>query len=164
MIDMKPDFATSTFDKSVLGTRLHIWSQFPGLIPINSLWNAYPARVTFYWFNLLWELFHIFHCWVKAQCFHLTQGFTYARDSQGIVNLFLVDTLKSHIPGQSTRLMEALARYDIQFQQCWYTQAFTVSDPLWTLPPPVNHFVCQHPPQPIHPSASAAPAPAPSSP
>jgi hypothetical protein len=37
MIDMKPDFATSTFGKPILGTRLNLWSQLPGLIPINSL-------------------------------------------------------------------------------------------------------------------------------
>jgi hypothetical protein len=29
MIDMKPDFATSTFAKSILGTRLSLWSQLP---------------------------------------------------------------------------------------------------------------------------------------
>ncbi len=60
MIDMKPNFATSTFDKSILGTRLSLWSQLPGLIPINSLWNAYPASATFYWFNSLRELLQIF--------------------------------------------------------------------------------------------------------
>ena len=48
MIDMKPDFATSTFYKSILGTRLSLWSQLPGLIPINSLWNAHPASATFF--------------------------------------------------------------------------------------------------------------------
>jgi hypothetical protein len=52
---MKPDFATSTFDKSILGTRLSLWSQLPGLILINSLWNAHPASATFYWFNSLQE-------------------------------------------------------------------------------------------------------------
>jgi hypothetical protein len=55
MIGMKPDFATSTFDKSILGTRLSLWSQLPGLIPINSLWYTHPASATFYWFNSLRE-------------------------------------------------------------------------------------------------------------
>jgi hypothetical protein len=117
MIDVKPDFVTSTFDKSVLGTRLQLWCQLPGLIPINSLWNAHPASVTFYWFHSLRELLQIFHSWVKAQCFHPTQGFTQARDSQGRVSLMLADKLLSHIPGQSTTLMEALTCYDMQFQQ-----------------------------------------------
>jgi hypothetical protein len=81
MIDMKPDFATSTLDKSILGIPLRLWSQLPGLIPINSLWNAHPASVTFYWFNSLWELLQIFHCWIKAQRFHQTQGFTTACDT-----------------------------------------------------------------------------------
>jgi hypothetical protein len=35
MINMKPDFATSTFNTLVLGTRLSLWCQLPGLIPIN---------------------------------------------------------------------------------------------------------------------------------
>jgi hypothetical protein len=141
MIDMKPDFATSTFDTSVLGTRLSLWCQLPGLIPINSLWNAHPASATFYWFHSLRELLQIFHSWVKAQRFHITQGFNYARDSHGTVSLVMVDTLPSHIPGQSTHLMEALAHYDMQFQQRWYTQAFTISDPLWSAAPPGDHFV-----------------------
>jgi hypothetical protein len=97
--------------------------------------------VTFYWFHLLRELLQIFHSWVKAQRFHPTEGFTQARDSQGRINLTLVDTLPSHIPGQSTTLLEALTRYDMQFQQRWYTQAFTISDPLWASVPPANHFV-----------------------
>jgi hypothetical protein len=139
-VDMKPDFATSTFDKSILGTGLSLWSQLPGLIPINSLWNGHPASATFYWFNSLRELLQIFHTWIKAQRFHLTQGFTTARDSQGAVNILLVDTLPSHIPGQSTHLMEAVTRYDTQFQQRWYTQAFTISDPLWTSAPPADHI------------------------
>jgi hypothetical protein len=141
MIDIKPDFVTSTFDKSVLGKRLQLWCQLPDLIPINSLWNAHPASVTFYWFHSLRELLQIFHSWVKAQRFHPTQGFTQARDSQGRLNLTLVDTLPSHIPGQSTTLLEALTRYDMQFQQRWYTQAFTISDPLWASVPPADHFV-----------------------
>ncbi len=91
MIDMKPDFATSTFDKSILGTRLSLWSQLPGLIPINSLWNAHPASTTFYWFNSLRELLNIFHCWIKAQRFHLSQGFTSARDTNGGMHILLVD-------------------------------------------------------------------------
>ena len=158
MIDMKPDFATSTFDKSVLGIRLNLWSQLPGLIPINSLWNVHPASATFYWFNSLRELLYIFHCWIKAQRFHLTQGFTSARDSHGTVNLLLIDTLPSHIPGQSTHLMEAIARYDTQFQQRWYTQAFTISDPLWTSAPPMDHFVRPITQSLVHASASMAPA------
>jgi hypothetical protein len=145
MIDMKPNFMTSTFDKSVLGTCLNLWCQLPGLIPINSLWNVHPASATFYWFNSLRELFHIFHSWVKAQRFHATQGFNHARDSHSTVSLMLVETLPSNIPGQSTHLMEALARYDMQFQQRWYTQAFTILDPLWASAPPADHFVQAHP-------------------
>jgi hypothetical protein len=82
-----------------------------------------------------------FHTWIKAQRLHLTQGFTTARDSQGAVNILLVNTLPSHIPGQLTHLMEAVTRYDTQFQQRWYTQAFTISDPPWTSAPPADHFV-----------------------
>jgi hypothetical protein len=63
----------------------------------------------FYWFNSLCELFYIFHCWVKAQHFHIMQGFMYAHDSHGTISLVLADTLPSHTPGQSTHLMEALA-------------------------------------------------------
>jgi hypothetical protein len=157
MIDMKPDFATSTFDTSVLGTRLSLWCQLPGLIPINSLWNTHPASATFYWFHSLRELLQIFHSWVKAQRFHITQGFNYARDSHGTVSLVLVDTLPSHIPGQSTHLMEALARYDMQFQQRWYTQAFTISDPLWAAVLPIDHFVRPSVPMPM-PSSTVLPS------
>jgi hypothetical protein len=162
MIDMKPDFATSTFDTSVLGTRLSLWCQLPGLIPINSLWNTHPASATFYWFHSLRELFQIFHSWVKAQRFHITQGFNYARDSQGTVSLVLVDTLPSHIPGQSTHLMEALARYDMQFQQRWYTQAFTISDPIWAAVLPRDHFVQQAAPMPTPSLTASNPAAVPS--
>ena len=158
MIDMKPDFARSTFNKSILGTRLSLWSQLPGLIPINSHWNGHPASATFYSFNSLRELLQIFHSWIKAQRFHVTQGFTTARDSQGAAHILLVDTLLSHIPGQSTHLMEALTRYHAQFQQRWYTQAFTISDPLWTSAPPVDHFVWSSIPPSIKTSASQAPA------
>jgi hypothetical protein len=158
MIDMKPNFATSTFNRSILGTRLSIWSQLPGLIPINSLWNAHSTSATFYWFNSLQELLHIFHCWIKAQRFHLTQGFTTATDSQGAANIVLVDTLPSHIPGQLTHLMEAVTRYDTKFQQRWYTQAFTISDPLWTLVLPADHFVRSHIPPPVQAPASQPPA------
>jgi hypothetical protein len=158
MRDMKPDFATSTFDKLILGTRLSLWSQLPGLISINSLWNAHPTSATFYWFNSLWELLQIFHSWIKAQRFHLTQGFTTARDSQGAVNVLLVDTLPSHIPRQSTHLMEAVTRYATQFQQRWYTQVFTISDPLWTSAPPAEHFVLSNLPPSVKASAAQAPA------
>ena len=165
MIDMKPDFATSTFDKSILGTRLSIWSQLPGLIPINSLWNAHPASTTFYWFNSLRELLNIFHCWIKAQRSHLSQGFTSARDTNGGMHILLVDRLPSHIPGQSTHLMEAITRYDTQFQQRWYTQAFTISDPLWTSVPPADHFVrkAQQQPPPAPGSTASSSAREPSS-
>jgi hypothetical protein len=162
MIDMKPDFATSTFDTSVLGTRLSLWCQLPGLIPINSLWNSHPASATFYWFHSLRELLQIFHSWVKAQRFHVSQGFNYARDSQGTVSLVLVDTLPSHIPGQSTHLMEALDRYDMQFQQRWYTQAFTISDPLWAATLPSDHFVRYIPTATLIPSILSNPAAVPS--
>jgi hypothetical protein len=100
-----------------------------------------------------------FYCWIKAQRFHLTQGFTTALDSQGAANILLVDTLPSHIPGQSTHLMEALNRYDTQFQQHWFTQAFTISDPLWTSAPPADHFVRSTPP-PLVKACSASQAPA----
>jgi hypothetical protein len=66
MIDMKPAFITSTFNASVLGTRLYFWCNLPGLLPINGLWDVYPAAMIFYWFESLCELFSIFHCWVKA--------------------------------------------------------------------------------------------------
>jgi hypothetical protein len=66
MIDMKADFLTSTFDASVLGTRLNLWCNLPGLLPINMLWDTYPAAMTFYWFESLRELFSIIHSWVKA--------------------------------------------------------------------------------------------------
>jgi hypothetical protein len=103
----------------------------------------------------------MFHSWIKAQRFHVTQGFTTARDSQGAAHILLVDTLPSHIPGQSTHLMEALTRYDAQFQQHWYTQAFTISDPLWTSAPPVDHFVWSSILPSIKTLASQAPALAP---
>jgi hypothetical protein len=157
MIDMKPDFATSTFDKSILGTRLSLWSQLPGLIPINSLWNAHTASATFYWFNSLRELLQIFHNWIKAQRFHLTQGFTTAGDSQGAVSILLVN-LPSHIPGQPTHLMEAVTQYNTHFQQRWYTQAFTISDPLWKSAPPADHFVPSQLPPSVKASAAQAPA------
>ena len=141
MIDMKPDFMTSTFDASVLGTRLQLWCNLPGLLPINRLWEVYPAAMTFYWFESLRELLSIFHCWVKAHRFHMSQGFVYAKDSQGNTSLVLADTLPSHIPGQSTTLMDALARSDLQFQHRWYTQAYNLQDALWSAPPPSDHFV-----------------------
>ena len=149
-------FASQEYCNNGPPTRISLWSQLPGLIPINSLWNAHPASVTFYWFNSLRELLHIFHCWIKAQRYHQTQGFTTASDSQGAMHIQLVDTLPSHIPGKSTHLMEAVARVDTQFQQRWYNQAFNLSDPLWTSAPPADHFVRSNPEppveDPVHPS------------
>jgi hypothetical protein len=69
MIDMKPDFVTSTFDMSVLGTRLSLWCQLPGLIPINSLWNPHPALATFYWLHSLPELLQISTAGLKCSGF-----------------------------------------------------------------------------------------------
>ena len=138
-------FASQEYCNNGPPTRISLWSQLPGLIPINSLWNAHPASVTFYWFNSLLELLHIFHCWIKAQRYHQTQGFTTASDSQGAMHIQLVDTLPSHIPGKSTHLMEAVARFDTQFQQRWYNQEFNLSDPLWTSAPPAEHFVRSNP-------------------
>jgi hypothetical protein len=103
MIDMKPDFITSTFDTSILGTWLQLWCNLPGLLPINRLWEVYLAEMTFYWSKSLRELFSIFCCWVKAHRFHMSQGFLYAKDSQG-----------------NTTCFDALARSDLQFQHCWY--------------------------------------------
>jgi hypothetical protein len=54
--------------------------------------------------------------------------------------------------------MEAVTRYDTQFQRCWYTQAFTISDPLWTSAPPADHFVPSNLPPSVKALAAQAPA------
>jgi hypothetical protein len=43
-INMKPDFITSTFDASGLGTRLQLWCNLSSLPPINCLWEVYSQR------------------------------------------------------------------------------------------------------------------------
>ncbi len=153
-------FASQEYCNNGPPTRISLWSQLPGLLSINSLWNAHPASVTFYWFNLLRELLHIFHCWIKAQRYHQTQGFTTASDSQGAMHLQLIDTLPSHIPGKSTHLLEAVTRFDTQFQQRWYDQAFNLSDPIWTSALPAEHFVRSNTEtpveDPVHPAPGSA--------
>jgi hypothetical protein len=43
MIDMKPNFKTSTFDASLLGHRLLQWSNLTNSAAIHHIWKENPA-------------------------------------------------------------------------------------------------------------------------
>jgi hypothetical protein len=103
-----------------------------------------PRLLTFLWFGTLREALYIMHSWVKAQRFHSDQGFITATDTAlGTARLLIADTFPSHIPGQTTTLMEAFTRYDLQFAARWYDAAYSPHDPTWRSPPPVDQFVFQ---------------------
>jgi hypothetical protein len=53
MIDMKPDFQTSTFDTSLLGHWLLQWSNLPDSAAIHHIWKENPRLLTFLWFSTL---------------------------------------------------------------------------------------------------------------
>jgi hypothetical protein len=142
MMDMKPDFLTSSFDSSVLGQRLLQWSTLPDSPTIHHLWVENPRLLTFLWFSTLREALFIMHSWVKAQRFHSEQGFHTATDTAlGTERLLIADTFPSHIPGQTTTLMEAFSRYDLQFAARWYEAAYSTHDPNWRSQPPPDQFV-----------------------
>ena len=142
MMDMKPDFLTSRFDGSVLGQRLLQWSTLPDSPAIHHLWVENPRLLTFLWFSTLREALFIMHSWVKAQRYHRDQGFHTATDTAlGTKRLLIADTFPSHIPGQTTTLMEAFTRYDLQFAARWYEAAYSPHDPTWRSQPPPDQFV-----------------------
>jgi hypothetical protein len=148
MADMKPDFITSAFDSSIMGQRLLQWSKLADSSAIHHLWEQHQRLLTFLWFDTLREILHIVHCWVKAQRFHPSQGFQTATDAiDGGQRLLITDSFPSHIPGQTTTLVEAFARYDIQFVSRWYQQAYSPYDPSWKAVPPLDQFVA--PPAPV---------------
>jgi hypothetical protein len=129
MINMKQDFITSPFDSSVLGTRLQQWSTLTDNPAIHHLWIGNPRLLTYLWFSTLREALFIIHCWAKAQRFHSAQGFFSATDTvHGSTRIVLTDTFPSHIPGQTTTLMEAFHRYDLQFSARWYDAAYSPHD------------------------------------
>jgi hypothetical protein len=142
MADMKPDFITSPFDSSIMGQRLLQWSKLADSSAIHHLWEQHQRLLTFLWFDTLREILHIVHCWVKAQRFHCSQGFQSATDAAtGSQRLLVTGSFPSHIPGQTTTLVEAFARYDSQFVARWYQQAYTPYDPTWQAEPPRDQFV-----------------------
>jgi hypothetical protein len=90
------------------------------------------------------------HCWIKAQCFHHSQGFISATDATGgATRLLVTDTFPSHIPSQNTNLVEAFARYDTHFTAWWYDLTRYPNNASWQSQPSPYHFW------------PAAPAPAP---
>jgi hypothetical protein len=107
---MKPDFITSPFDSSILGQRLLQWSKLTDNFAIHHLWEQHQSLLTFLWFDTLRKILHIVHCWIKAQRFHSSQGFQSATDTvNGGQRLLVTGTFPSHIPSQSTTLMDAFA-------------------------------------------------------
>lgn len=142
MMDMKPDFLTSTFDSSLLGQRLLQWSNLTDSAAIHHIWKENPRLLTFLWFGTLRDVLAIMHSWVKAQRFHGSLGFYSASNViQGGQCLLLTDSFPSHIPGQTTSLVEAFARYDMQFAARWYDAALSPYDPTWKSNPPSDQFV-----------------------
>jgi hypothetical protein len=142
MIDMKSDFLTSTFDRSVLGQRLLQWSTLTDSPAIHHLWESNPRLLTFLWFSTLREALSIMHSWVKAQRFHGEHGFYSATEAvQGSPRILITANFPSHIPGQTTTLMDAFARYDLQFAARWYDAAYSPHDPTWRSLPPPDQFV-----------------------
>jgi hypothetical protein len=142
MIDMKEDFVTSTFDSSVLGQRLRQWSTLTDSAAIHHIWTENPRLLTFLWFSTLREALSITHNWVKAQRFHSSLGFYSATNPiQGEQCLLLSDSFPSHIPGQTTTLVDAFTRYDQQFAARWYDAALSPYDPTWKSLPPPDQFV-----------------------
>jgi hypothetical protein len=79
--------------------------------------------------STLREMLFIVHCWIKAQRFHSNQGFFSGTDAvQGSQRLLIVDTFPSHIPVQTTTLLDAFARYDLHFATRWYDAAYSPLD------------------------------------
>jgi hypothetical protein len=142
MIDMKDDFLTSRFDSSILGQRLQQWSTLTDSPAIHHLWIENPRLLSFLWLSTLREMLFIVHCWIKAQRFHSEQGFFSATDAiNGSQRLLIADTFPSHIPGQNTTLIDAFARYDLQFAARWYDAAYSPHDATWRSQPPPDQFV-----------------------
>jgi hypothetical protein len=142
MLDMKPDFLTSTFDSSILGQRILQWSNLTDSAAIHHIWKENPRLLTFLWFGTLREALSIMHTWVKAQRFHGSLGFYSATNPiQGGTCLLLTDSFPSHVPGQTTTPNEAFARYDLQFAARWYDAALSPYDPTWQSKPPPDQFV-----------------------
>jgi hypothetical protein len=120
-IDMRPDFLSSSFDRSILGRRLAQWSQLPDNTAVHQIWHTHQRLVSYLWSSTLRYALHIMHCWIKAQRFHHSQGFLSATEAtSGAPRLLVADTFPSHIPGQNTNLVEAFAQYDMQFTERWY--------------------------------------------
>jgi hypothetical protein len=142
MADMKPDFILSPFDSSIMGQRLLQWSKLADSSAIHHLWEQNQRLLTFLWFDTLWVILHIVHSWIKAQRFHGSQGFQTATDAADVSQrLLITSSFPSHIPGQSTTLVEAFARYDLQFVPRWYQQAYSPYDPSWKASLPPDQFV-----------------------
>jgi hypothetical protein len=153
MLDMKPDFMTSTFDSSILGRRILQWSNLTDSAAIHHIWKENPRLLTFLWFGTLREALSIMHTWVKAQRFHGSLGFYSATNAiQGSNCLLLTDSFPSHVPGQTTTLIDAFQRYDSQFAARWYDAALSPYDPTWQSKPPPDQFVI--PPAPPLPPRS----------
>jgi hypothetical protein len=150
MIDMRPDFLSSSFDRSILGRRRAQWSQLPDNTAVHQIWQTHQRLVSYLWFSTLRDALHIMQCWIKAQRFHHSQGFLSATEAtSGAPRLLVTNTFPSHIPGQNTNLVEAFARYDMQFTAQWYDLTRHPHDASWQSQPPPDHF--------LH----AAPVPAP---
>jgi hypothetical protein len=121
MINVRLDFLTSPFDRSILGRRLAQWSKLPDNTAAHQIWHTHQSLVSYLWFSNLRDALHIMHCWIKAQRFHHGQGFLSATEAtSGATRQLVTDTFPSHIPVQNTNLVEAFARYDLQFTARWY--------------------------------------------
>jgi hypothetical protein len=153
MINMKPDFMTSTFDASLLGQRLLQCSNLMDSTAIHHIWKENPCLLTFLWFSTLREALAIMHTWIKAQRFHSSLSFYSATNAVlGGQCIFLANSFPSHIPGQTTTLVAAFAKYDLQFAARWYDTALTPYNQTWKTQPPPDQFV-----NPPVPSATVMP-------
>jgi hypothetical protein len=112
MIDMRPDFLTSPFDRSmILGRRLAQWSKLPDNAAVHQIWHTHQQILSYLWFSTLRNALHIMHCWIKAQPFQHSQAFLSATEAtSGATRLLVTETFPSHMPGQNTNLVEAFAR------------------------------------------------------
>jgi hypothetical protein len=142
MMDLTEDtFSDRNFAGSILGLRLKAWSTLPTNTTIHSLWNQAPLQTTYHWFASLQQLLSTEQNWVKRLRFHPDQGFYQARDAKKTKFLLMDSQIRSHIPGRTDSLMEAMRQFDHLFESRWFRTS--VMDPIWSTPIPPGHSLAQ---------------------
>jgi hypothetical protein len=90
VIDMRPDFLTRPFDRSILDHPLAQWSKLPNNTAVCQIWHTHQRRVSYLWFSTLQDALHIMLCWIKAQRFHPSQGFLSAAEATSSASRLLL--------------------------------------------------------------------------